>query len=89
MKRLLALSGLAACMLFAGCARSYNTHSTAYHNRTYSTYRTSSTRHHERHSTGSSGPHHHHGGDGSHHRHHEGGGSHHHHHDGDHDKRSK
>ncbi|HLY91759.1 MAG TPA: hypothetical protein VKQ89_00740 [Candidatus Angelobacter sp.] len=76
MKRLLAVTGLAACVLVCGCARSYNTNSTAYHNRNYSTYRTSPVRHHEHHSRGSSGSHHHHGGDGSHH----------HHHDGDHDK---
>jgi len=78
MKRLLALIGMAVCMLVSGCTRSYNTNSTASHARTYSTYRTTSSRSHENRSHRGSGSHHHHGGD-----------SHHHHHDGDHDKRGR
>ena len=75
MKRLLALSLAAACMLVSACSRSYNTNSSAYQSRRYSTYRTPSTRHHE-----------HRSGGGSHHRGGGGGGSHHHHHDGDRNK---
>jgi hypothetical protein len=73
MKYLLTLGILAVSVILSGCGRSYSSNSTAYHNRSYSTYSTSSSyRRHRDHGShrgggnGSSHHHHHHDGDGDH-----------------------
>jgi hypothetical protein len=71
MSYLLALSILAASVLLSGCGRSYNSNSTAYRNRSYSTSLIPSHRRHREHGSRGSG---------------DQGGSHHHHHGGDHDR---
>jgi hypothetical protein len=71
MKYLLALGILAVSVVLSGCGRSYNSNSTAYHNRSYSTYTSSSYRRHRergsrRGGNGGSHRHHHHDGDRDH-----------------------